>query len=222
MQYEQKIRQSPLYFRIKPIAVDLAKHWFDCAKLQYASLSMEPVQSDDNAEVFRHDLLKALSDALHSVEDKPVDKKSVAGWSHGFVCGHIEGALNILWTNRYLLEPSNDFKGLIRIKTLLTLLQTDDELSRKIQPVYQHFLRHFNSPFDEAEPLPENVIPLSAASQPDQVTECRKGFEEYFSQLLLTRYLDTLDLYKVKYRPNLFDYISQNELADIVGQEHFY
>lgn len=51
----------------------------------------------------------------HLVNEKSKEKKSISGWSFGYICGYMQGSLNVKWSNRYLIETSKEFADLMKI-----------------------------------------------------------------------------------------------------------
>ncbi len=222
MNYQQNIRNSSLRFVLRQIAIQLATGWHECANYKYNN-SDSIGSSYDELEV-ENDLVDNLSSAIESlVRDKSWEKKSMPGWSFGYICGHAQGALNVKWSNQYLVEQSKEFEDLMKLKTIMELLKIDTNVLPKIEIIYNYFTTHRNGVVNEEEVLPDNVISLiqRGKMQNKNKGRYRKEFDEYFEKLFITNYMSLLRTYDFMCCPDLTEYLNEREVINLVGKEHF-
>jgi len=222
MNYQRNIRNSSLRFTLRKAAIKLVVNWHECAKIKYNNSNTIEF-SYDELEV-ENDLVDNLSSAIKSlVRDKSRGKKSTPGWSFGYICGHVQGGLNVKWSNQYLVEPSKEFEDLMKLKTIMELLKIDADALSKIEIIYNYFTTHRNGVANEKERLPDNVISLvqrGKLKNNDKV-RYRKEFNEYFEKLFMTNYMSLLETYDAMCCPDLTEYLNEREVINLVGKEHF-
>ncbi len=221
MNYQQNIRNSSLRFVLKKVAIQLVTKWHECAKNRYDELGSRKFGYDE-LEV-ENDLVEYLSSAIEAlVNNKSREKKSTLGWSFGYICGHAQGALNVKWSNQYLVEPSKEFDDLMKLKTIIELLKIDRDMPGKIEIIYSYFSTHRNETANE-EVLPDNVITLvqSGKIRNENRGIYRKEFDEYFEKLFMTNYMSLLQTYDFMCCADLTEYFNESEMVNFVGKEHF-
>ncbi len=204
------------------IAKQLITMWYECAKNKYDDSVVGKLEYDE-LEI-ENDLVQHLSSAIESlINDKSKERKSTPGWSFGFICGHVQGALNVKWSNKYLVESSKEFEDLMKLKTILELLRIDSDISQKIEIIYNYFTAHRNEVVDKEEALPENVISLAQSDRKknENKERCRKKFDEYFEKLFMANYMSLLQTYETMCCPDLTEYLDECEIINLVGKEHF-
>ncbi|MDQ6967228.1 MAG: hypothetical protein Q9M14_00920 [Mariprofundaceae bacterium] len=130
MNYQRNIRNSSLRFTLRKTAMKLLVNWHECAKNKY-NISNTIEFSCDELEI-ENDLVDSLSSAVKSlVRDKSRENKSTRGWSFGYICGHVQGGLNVKWSNQYLVEPSKEFNEYFEklfVTNYMSLLETYDAM----------------------------------------------------------------------------------------------
>ena len=222
MSYQQNIRRSSLRFSLRKVAVRLVTSWLECAKINYDIGGVGDFDCDESEA--ENDFVEHLSRAIESlVNNKSREKKSIPGWSFGFICGHTQGALNVKWSNQYLIEPSKEFEGLMKIKTIIEIFKIDNDIPRKIEIVYNYLTNHKNQVANEEGGLPNNVISLIQRRKIQNTSreKYKNEFDGYFRSLLMTNYLSLLQDYDFMCCPDLTEYLNEREVMDIVGREHF-
>ncbi|MDM8546993.1 hypothetical protein QUF61_10910 [Candidatus Venteria ishoeyi] len=222
MNYQHNIRNSPLKFVLRKISMQLVRKWLECAKYKYGSNTIADFDFDE-IEV-ENDFIRHLSNAIESlINYKSREKKSIPGWSFGYICGHVQGALNVTWSNLYLLEPSKEFENLMKLKTVIELLRIDNDFSQKIEIIYSYFITHRNRGIIAKEALPDNVISLIETGKLKNINKgiTRKEFDEYFENLFMTNYMSLLQSYDYMCCPDLTEYLDENEMINLVGKVHF-
>lgn len=222
MNYQQNITSASLRITPNKIAIQLITRWIECAKNAY---DVEGIENFGYNELeVENDFVEHLSDSIESlVNDKSPEKKATPGWSFGYVCGHAQGALNVKWSNKYLIEPSKEFEDLMKLKTIIELLKLDSDISRKIEVIYNYFTSHKDKAINEEEGLPDNVISFIKKGKLQNTSRerYRKEFDEYFGKLLMTNYMSLLRAHDFMCCPKLAEYLNERELINIVGKEHF-
>ncbi len=222
MNYQQIIRRSSLGFVLREISIQLITGWVGNAKEKYDVPGIDSIGFD--AQAVEENLVTHLASAIETLKnEKSHEKKFTPGWSFGFLCGHVQGALNVKWSNQYLIETSNDFKDLMKLRTILEIITLDSDLSKKIEIVYEYYLKSGEQIAKEDEPMPANVVPLvqTGKLQSKNAEMYRNEFKKYFKKLLVAEYLYLLRTYDRMCCPNLTNYLNEREILDIVGSEHF-
>ena len=139
MNYKKKIRNSALTFKLKDISNKIFSVWLDNASLVY-DLSPEyinKIKKDNVESVF----LDHLDSAINSLVNKDSDKKkSIKGWSFGFLCGVIQGSIDVKWFNKYIIEASDEYENLLKAKALKEFINFDNASSEKIFLIYEHLI----------------------------------------------------------------------------------
>ena len=179
---------------------------------------------DSNELEIENDFVDHLSSAIESLKNnKSWEKKTIPGWSFGYICGHVQGALNLKWSNQYLIEPSKEFEDLMKIKTILEIFRLDSDVSRKLAIIYDYFISHKKQAVDEDERLPSNVISLIQQGKLQNTSRerYRKEFHDYFEELLKSNYMSLIQAYDFMCCPDLTKYLDEHEVMNIFGKEHF-
>ena len=209
-------------FTIRKTSMQLATKWLECVNYKYGSNDIAGIDFDEiEAE---NDFIGHLANAINSlVNDKSKEKKSIPGWSFGYICGHMQGSLNVKWSNRYLIEPSKEFEDLMKIKTIIELLRYDRDVLRKIEIIYDYFLTHRNSVATEEEALPDNVISLvdRGKLQNKNKETLRNEFDVYLGKIFMTNYTSLMQSYDFMCCPDLSEYLAEHEIVNLVGRQHF-
>jgi len=222
MDYQKIIKSSNLKFSIKRISVQLITNWFACTKIKYDISNVANFVIDE-LEV-ENDFVDHLSSAIDSlINNKSWKKRTIPGWSFGYLCGHIQGALNSKWINQYLIEPSKEFEDLMKIKAILEILRIDSDVSRKLEIIYDYFISHKKQAVDKDEKLPSNVVSLIQRGKliNTRREKYRKEFHDYFEDILKSNYMSLIQTYDFMCCPDLTKYLDEHEVVNIVGKKHF-
>ncbi|MBU0499286.1 MAG: hypothetical protein KJ558_09445 [Gammaproteobacteria bacterium] len=222
MSYQENIRSSSLRFVLRKLAVQLASQWFECAMAQYDVADIEGLGFDE-IEV-ENDFVEELSSAIDSlVNDKSMEKKSIPGWSFGYICGHIKGALDVKWSDRYLIELSDKYTDLMKLRTIIEILRVDSDISRKIEIIYGYLIGHKDKASVDDDVLPDNVISLiqKGRLESQNAKTYKSEFEAYFRDLFAENYMSLINTYRARCCPELTRCLSEREIMSLVGSEHF-
>ena len=222
MDYIQNIKNSPLKFAVRKTSIQLVTKWLKCASYKYDSNYIRKIDFDET-EV-ENDFIESLANAIESlVKEKSKEKKSISGWSFGYICGYMQGSLNVKWSNRYLIEPSEEFADLMKIKSIIELLRYDSDTLQKIEIIYDYFLTHKNRMATEEESLPDNVVSLVKRGMLKNKNKetLRKEFDVYLEKILMTNYMSLMQSYNFMCCPDLTDYLDEHEVINLVGRQQF-
>ncbi|MBN2617191.1 MAG: hypothetical protein JXR64_02630 [Spirochaetales bacterium] len=81
-------------------------------------------------------IIDKLEEAISLLSTKIPSKKNNKEWSYGFVCGFIQGGLDVFWYNKFILEQSREFQKLLMVKALVIYIMNDKTDSDKIYDIY--------------------------------------------------------------------------------------
>ncbi|RLA08827.1 MAG: hypothetical protein DRQ51_01370 [Gammaproteobacteria bacterium] len=222
MNYEKKIINSDLYFKIKIIAKEVFLQWLDKARRTYniSPLLYNKIKNDNVESIFLEHLKKAIKSLI---EDKSEDKKSISGWSFGFLCGHLQGSIDYAWFHKYVVECSKDYEDLMKIKAIIAFLKWNNESLDKIFTIYKHLLEHRVEPIKSPETIPDNIIPIfnNRDSNLFEENEFKKETIVILSNLLKTKYKKLSNNKKSVCCPSIDKYLKIDDIKNIVGIEHF-
>ncbi|MBV5339668.1 MAG: hypothetical protein J0665_08910 [Deltaproteobacteria bacterium] len=222
MNYKKKIKNSPLAFRINSISKEVFTIWLENAKTAY---NLKPdlinkIQNDKFEDVF----LNYLSDAIKIlVEDKSLEKKTVPGWSFGYVCGNVQGKLEVTWYNKYILEASIEYENILKIKAVIEYFKLDTLLLDKIGTIYSHLLEQRVQPsVDKCEVSP-NLISIFKYKNKNnsKIDDFKSSIVELLSTDIQAKILTLLNLQHYDCCPDLDKYFNFDEIVEIAGHENF-
>jgi len=220
--YKKRIIDSGLIFSIKDISNQVFSQWIKDATVVY-DLSQEfvdKVKNDSFEEIFLDNLLEAIESL---VEDKSIEKQSVKGWAFGFLCGHIQGALNIFWVNKYILEPSKEYENLMRIKAIREWINFDSESLDKIHNIYKYLIEQRIQPDEKINISEKNIIQMNKYKDLDKlkINQFKDEMIESMSEELMIKHYKLLDKKKTNCCPKITPFFDINEIKQIIGSEHF-
>jgi hypothetical protein len=216
-----RIKQSPLFFEIKTFAPKIFHAWHWYVQDVYAHVSPE---EQDQARLFQ-DVLEAFADALESVQsEKYSEKRSIPGWSYGYICGFAAGNLETKWYTRYVVPHEEEFQHILLLKSLVLLFEADQQTREKFWNVHRYvstdFLAegygmHTISPEQDMH----NVVRLSDYDPTNQraVEELWQQTKQHWEEQFERKY-DKL-LRRQDQRggvPNLTEYVNQREIEALL------
>lgn len=222
MNYQQKLRESELRFRMKAISYELITKWIECARNRYGfhDIDSNNINEADAESDFSEELLSAIQSLIEEVS---IEKTSIPGWSFGYICGHIQGSLNAKWTNQYIIVGSNEYNDLMKIKTIIELMRVAPVCMKKIGLIYDYFTKENKQLSIDETDLPLNVVSLVRKGKlPKSSNETyKKSFDEYFSKLFMDNYMSLLRSYNIECCPALRNYLVEHEVINVIGKEYF-
>ncbi len=222
MDYKKKISNSGIAFKIKNISKQVFSRWLENAKEVY-NLSPElfnKIKDDEVGNIFLDHLEKAIR-AL--VEEKSDDKKSIRGWSFGYLCGHLQGSIDAEWVNKYIIEPSKEYGDLMKIKAIIEYFNLDDISSEKIFFIYNYLIAQRIQPTESPEVTSSNVISIFKHKDSDQVkkNEFKKNIIDILSKELELKYMKLLNNKHKTCCPDITEHLNVQDIKHIVGEEQF-
>lgn len=220
MNYKKTIRDSNIAFKIKKNAVIIFDIWVKNARKEY-NLSSDFFIEAENG-VIEKDFIDSFEKAiLDLIEEKSAEKKKTPGWSYGFLCGSLQGRIDVCWYNRYILEKSEDFKDLLKMKALISYLNYDDFIVGKIAKVYDFLVKDKIKPVDLFENKNSNIYPFSEYSGSVKNYEFQENIIRILSENLEIKIMELLDRQGDNCCPDIDTYLTIDEVVEIVGKEHF-
>lgn len=222
MNYKKKIKSSPLAFRINSISKEVFTIWLKNAKTAYNLKSdlIDKIQNDKVDDLF----LNYLADAIKIlVEDKSIEKKTVQGWSFGYVCGNVQGKLEVTWYNKYILESSIEYENIMKIKAVIEYFKMDALLLDKIGNIYSYLLEKRVQPSVEKSEVLSNVISIFKYKNKNssRIDDFKSSIVELLSTEIQTKILTLLNLQHYDCCPDLDEYLNYDEIVQIAGHENF-
>jgi hypothetical protein len=219
MDYESRIKSSPLIFKMKSISAEVFLRWLSCAGRVYGvSAGAQTMDRNEIANTFLHRFV----DAAKALVENGSDKKAIHGWSFGFLCGHIQGALDVEWFNTYVIRPSNEFSDLMKIKSIIEFFRLDRAARMRLAVIYDYFLEQKAGQPDKVEHLPPNVVQLRQASQEEmRLEDLAASIADYLKITLEDNYSRILKQQRTNCCPDLTSYFDIAEVREVVGSEHF-
>jgi hypothetical protein len=222
MDYKKKIKRSPLAFRISKISKEVFAVWLENAKTAYnlqADL-IDKIQNDKVEDVFL-DYLAAAIKVL--VEDKSIEKKTVPGWSFGYVCGNVQGRLEVTWYNKYILETGIEYENIIKIKAVIEYFKLHTLLLDEIGKIYSHLLEQRVPPSVDKWDVFPNVVSIFKGKNDSsaKIDDFKNSIVELLSTDLKAKILTLLNLQHYDCCPDLDKYFDYDEIVQIAGDENF-
>jgi len=220
MNYEQ-INKSSLSLKISNISTKIFYQWIKNAKIAYG-LNDGDIKQVSSA-ILREEFVQHLMSAINSLLKENHEEKSISGWSFGYLCGHIQGSLNVKWSNKYIIEQSKEFEDLMIIKSVIGLIELDDSFATKLMIIYDYFLGQRIQPMETIKPLPKKVISIDDKRYRQKKNEHFRKTEaiRYLNDILITNFMSLLNKYETMCCPDITEYLDEQEIKDIVGWEHF-
>lgn len=222
MNYLEAVKKSKLRFAIPGIADSLLRGFCRCAELNYVDFDSAKFTYDQH-EVAEN-VFEALELALSSLaNNKSPKKQKVPGWSYGYICGHAQKQLSVLWTGIYIIETRREFSDIVNSRAVSELLNIDDLALEKFGILFEHYNTTGHKFNKIKEDLPSNVVSLlSSEKRRSKARESkRKEVVGYFHGLFMTGYKSMLKKYDVECCPDLTYYIAEEVLIEMIGKEHF-
>lgn len=222
MNYKKKIRQSILVFKIKSIAEKVFSTWLENASVIYdlSPTYIERIKDDETESIF----LERLNSAINSlVKEKSDDKKSIKGWSFGFLCGHIQGGIDVEWVNKYVIEPSKDYENLMKLKAIKEFINFDDTSFDQIFLINQYLNSKRTQPLGETEFSSSNIKSIfdHKNSSGIKISKFKHDMNDFLKSELEFKYMKILNSKNRTCCPDITHYLDENMIAEIVGKEHF-
>ncbi len=108
--YKQKIIDAGIMFSIKSISEQVFSQWIVNATTEYqlSPKFINKIQEENTEKIFLEKFIKAIKVLT---EEKSDEKKSIKGWSFGFIFGYMQGALHTHWFNQFILHPSTEYEN---------------------------------------------------------------------------------------------------------------
>lgn len=222
MDYRARIKRSPLAFRITVISKGVFVEWLENAKTAYRlQADLIDVIKNDNYEDLLIDYLADAIDAL--VTDKSIEKKSIPGWSYGYVCGNVQGRLEVAWYNKYIIEAGIDYKNIMKIKAVIEYLKFDALLLDKIGKIYSYLIEQKVQTSVEKFDNFSNVVSIfKNINKSNVMIEDFKGsIIALLSADVENKVMALLNAQHYDCCPDLDKYLNYNDILQIAGDEHF-
>jgi hypothetical protein len=220
MNYTVIIKDSPLSFSLIGISAQLIAGWLSMAKQKYQLPYLNGIHIDP--QQVEEDLVATLSSAIHSlVNEKSLEKKAIPGWSFGYLCGYAQGELNVIWSDRYLIVPSQKFEDLLKLKAICQALKID-QIWQPIAKVYEYVLKNKHQWGGSEEQFLQPIsLVKNKNHQPVETKKCRDEFMGYVNHIFFEKYKSLLNSHDAKCCPDLTNYLDKQEVIKLVGVEHF-
>lgn len=222
MNYKQKIVSSPVYFSLQRIAHTIFNEWLESTK-EFYNLSnefYEKLQDEKVGEIFINNLAQAINTLINETSE---DKQRIHGWSFGYVCGHLQGSINIEWINKYIIEPSEEFEELLKLKAIMALLNWDNDTSNKVFSIYKHFVKHRIQPTSPLDSMAQNVIQISDYKNIELADNnaFQKNIVNLLACQLQEKKMEMLEAENKDCCPDITQFLKVNDIRQIVGSKIF-
>jgi hypothetical protein len=222
MNYNKRIRQSRFGFKVKKIAADIFNKWMENAQSVYG-LSPDAINTigqEQVDEVFIEHLEKAI---ISLTEEESPEKTTIPGWGFGFLCGYVQGSIDVYWVNKYIIEPGREFEELLKLKSMILCLNFDDSTVNKIFLIYSHLLQDRIHVSDLVQNENSNIIPIKKFDNSSliQRNAFKKEIIEILSNELTQKIMTLLENKKENCCPDITGYLDINDMIEIAGEEHF-
>lgn len=216
-----RIKQSSLFFKAKTFAPEIFHTWHWYVQDVYAEVSPE---EQDQDRLFR-DVLEAFAGALESVQsEKYSEKRSIPGWTYGYVCGFAAGNLETKWYTRYVLPHEEEFQHILLLKSLVLLFEAAPQTRETFWKIHRYVSTDFLSELYGVHTNPpqqdmQNVVRLSDYDPTNQraIEELWQQAKQHWEDQLERKY-DKL-LRRQDQRggvSNLTQYVSQEEIEILI------
>ena len=217
-----KLRHSSLTFGLKRIAEKIFHQWLDNAAttFSFSEQFIEQIKDDDMTPALTEQLLEALH---LLVSTKTEQDKAKPSWSFGFVCGHIEGSLEVTWVNKYVIQHSKEYRDLLKLLALKNVLMSDKAVINNVHEMYQHLLQNSaTNPLVQSMPS-TNVINIGQHQKTNQarLNLFESEMDTFLTESITSLHISLLSSKEEACNLNVIDHISEAQLIEIVGQEHF-
>ena len=216
-----RIKKSPLLFTLRTIAPEIFHLWHQHVCEIYSTAA--PEEQDDDRLLA--DMLEAFAGALESAQsDKHAESRQRSGWTHGYICGFVEGKLDTVWYNRYVLPHTGEYKQVLLLKSLLELFEADPQTRGKLWAMYQYISRefvfqHYGIHMDIPAQQMENVVRLADYDPTNQraVAELWQWAKQHWEQQLEQQYITLLSRHdRHDGVPDLTQYMSEEEIEGLL------
>jgi hypothetical protein len=222
MNYKKKIRQSELTFKIKDIAQKVFSVWLDNASFVYdfSPEYIDKIKGDEVENTFLDHLERAINSLVH---DKSDEKTSIKGWSFGFLCGHIQGSIDLEWVNKYVIEPSEEYENLMKAKAIKEFINLDSASFEKIFLIYEHLISKRVQPLEETELSCSNIKSIFEHKNSNSIkfNKFKTDMNNFLFREFEFKYMKMLNSKNRTCCPDMTYYLDESIIVKIVGNKHF-
>jgi len=218
------IRSSPVASKLPMVALKVFEEWKSRAVLVYKSDPFR-TRSAPSGDVV-DDFAGRLADALRSlVLDKPPEKKSIPGWSYGYVCGYVQSSLDVEWYDRFFFGTSQQIRTMMKVKALAEYLRLEPGSIEKILRIYDYLEGRGLAPIDTASITDSDILHLDdfrdRGSQSRARNErSRTELITYLENHLRKRYVAIMKSKRLECAPDIGKYLTCQDVLEMVGKEH--
>jgi hypothetical protein len=214
--FKCRIRKSAVMFKINRIASDVFAQWLKNAKFVHGiePQLLDRIKDDEVRDVFIDHLASAIKSFIEEKSDKMTATK---GWSYGYICGYIQGRIDVSWYNKYVLELSSEYENLLKLKSIIEYLKYDGNVMDRIHHIYDHLLSQRIQPTDNMYSSDKIVSILSHKnSKLIKKNEFKKSLIELLSSHIEKQMLLLLDANSHDCCPDISVYVTYDDMIEIL------
>lgn len=201
--------------RLGELAPFLLDQWLECAGREYGISNIRS-RVDVNRFSALDDFIDILFSALDSLSKKSPESAMSFFGSYGFICGFVQGGLNVRWTDSFIVEYTTEFKDLLKLKTVLEILKHDRRLAKKVDIYYDYYLDSNGIRSDRT--FTDNTAPVIEHSEGRGFGKGKytDEFCAYFEKSVVEGFQSLHRKYNRMCCPDLTDYLDRREVRELL------
>ncbi|MBT4836297.1 MAG: hypothetical protein HON94_03010 [Methylococcales bacterium] len=208
-QLKRIIRDSPINFRIKRFSPEIFSIW---------KRNINRMDLTETNDKILEDVIDSIVSALSTIKKNKDIKSQSTSISYAFVCGHIQGRLDGIWHNRYIIQKSSTFKELLLLKSMMLGVIDDQAKLLEIQSIYDSLLEENfldDNPINSENVVYLNKFHANSTQNPDDFKNKLKSFLE---ETLLLKYDQIIKKNPEIFCPDIQPFFSLEEIIHLIKQ----
>ena len=217
MDLKQRMIETGLLFKFKKISKEIFEEWIiNANKIYSIPRNLYSNKNDNIFDQFLNHFEKAITSLV-----KYDNKKSSPEWSLGYLCGFIQGSINLLWLNEYVIKYSKEYEIVIMLKVMHLYFYLGQVDVNTISYIYNYCMDYRVNDFELLEESIPNIVSISDYINQDRIlnNKLNDNYIKYFSNELLVKYNKIMENYNDEFCPRIDDYIRLEDLQKIIPEE---
>ncbi len=214
MNYKYKIAGSLIIFKVRKTALNIFNGWVHNAHY-YEGIDGEVLRKIDD-EVIVKDFLETLTKAIESVSTKSHDKKDLAGWAYGYICGYIQGSLHTRWYAKYVVQQSQEYKNMLMLLSAFRAFESDQSAIDLACKFYQYYL--LQDSVDMSGSIPSHIIDRHMKNVSlEQINKFNKDLPNFLKRESMKMMFNVFKNESDNYSPEVGEFLSQEEVEKLLA-----
>ncbi len=213
--YSNAIFYSPVIFSIKKNYLEIFHIWRSANKLDNLKFN--------NKEIL-DDVIKSFAESFEALQEhittKTIEKNTSDTYVYSYICGHVQGCLDAVWNNRFIIKQSDHFQDLLLFKALLVYFKDNDIRSKEIYYIFQKLLEEYPARSNQEPQNTKNILFIS-----DHKKSIQSGARDFSNKIcelleddIMQKYQSIVGNDAAITCPDISTYVSKSNVVDIFHQ----